>query len=446
MNKPRLVQKLRFKEVEAFPMLEDIEHGELFALRLSNNTTTFTHGLHRFPAKFIPQIPGWALDQFGHEGCVVMDPFNGSGTTLVEGLLRGVEGIGADLDPLALLISRAKTGLPDPDELEGAARHIRRGLAPAKRLAVPMPGVKNFEHWFSSDAWAKLQALQGRIERADVGEAERAFLLVVFSSVLRWASNADDQSQKTYVSGTLEKHPPDALFLFWRAFDRALTGLRELHEKCVAAPPTLVQMDGRRVSELGRPIDLVVTSPPYLDSVDYMYNFMLEYFWLGRFLGVDSRSTFNCLRKEYLGTKVPVVRSSQLPECLSDLISMDNVAPSRRASTAHYLRGMGQHFKETASLMSDGSRYVLVVGNSQTLDRIMPTHEALRRLAADAGLHLERAFGYRVRRHYMKFPRNGRGGIILIDWVLVLKKQPRPTAGESLPLAWATIGPGDVAN
>lgn len=446
MKRPSLVENLRFKEVEGFPMFEDIEHGELFALRLTNNTTSFTHGLHRFPAKFIPQVPGWALDQFGGEGSTVLDPFAGSGTTLVEGLLRGYRGIGVDLDPLAILISRAKTNLADPDELERAARYIKRGFSPARKLRVPMDGVENFPHWFSLDAWSKLQALLLRIERVDVGDDERRFLLVVFSSIVRWVSNADDQSQKTYVSGTLKKNPPEVLTTFWRAFDRAVAGLRDLHEKRVGPVPDVFEMDGRDLTTLGRSVDLVATSPPYFDSVDYMYNLMLEYFWLGKLVGVPTRSDFNDMRRRYLGTKVPQNAALDVPSSLGDLIRMEEMAPTRRASAAVYLQGMADHFNQASSVMGDGARYVLVVGNSQTMSRIIPTHEALRRLASDAGLQLERAFGYRVRRHYMKFPRNGRGGIILIDWVLVLKKQTAAGSPADLPLAWATLRPGDVAN
>lgn len=51
-------------------------------------------------------------------------------------------------------------------------------------------------------------------------------------------------------------------------------------------------------------------------------------------------------------------------------------------------------------------------------------HDGLIALASDAGLHIEHAFGYRIRRHYMKFPRKGRGGIILVDWVITLRKGP----------------------
>src|SRR5690349_19041169 len=81
------VDDTSFAEVDLFPTFEQINHGDLFGIGLSNSTVDLTHGLHRFPAKFIPQIPRWALHQFAAEHCTVMDPFMGSGTTLVESLL-----------------------------------------------------------------------------------------------------------------------------------------------------------------------------------------------------------------------------------------------------------------------------------------------------------------------------------------------------------------------
>src|SRR5699024_6423770 len=106
-----------FEEVTAFPPIDKIEHGQLFGLSLSTKTTQHTHGLHRFPAKFIPQIPAWALYNFAGHDSLVLDPFMGSGTTLVEGLLRGGATVGLDVDPLARLIARAKTARVDHERI-----------------------------------------------------------------------------------------------------------------------------------------------------------------------------------------------------------------------------------------------------------------------------------------------------------------------------------------
>src|SRR5438552_4050619 len=77
-----------FREVSCFPPFGVISNGELFSLSLSNKNANLTHGLHRFAAKYIPRVPAWALDEFAGKNDVVLDPFCGSGTTLIEALSR----------------------------------------------------------------------------------------------------------------------------------------------------------------------------------------------------------------------------------------------------------------------------------------------------------------------------------------------------------------------
>ena len=447
-RRPTNVAHQAFTEVESLPPFKEIEHGQLFALSLSNNTTKLTHGLHRFPAKFMPQVPAWALDNFGGPDTTVLDPFMGSGTTLVEGLIRGGTNIGLDIDPLARFIARAKTTRADADRIrELGVELAARWTRPARALHTPMAGIENFDHWFSRRQWAWVQSLHEHILDLDCNDEERVFLLTVFSSTLRWVSNADDQTQKTYVSGTLVKAPPAVTDTFWRLFTRAVTGLSELNRKRPKVATVLIPENGDATAiPLGaRSVGLAIASPPYLDSVDYMYNMMLEYFWLGPRLGVPDRETFNRMRREHIGAKNPA-EHLDLPECLDGLIRLNRMPQARRAAAASYFALMESHFHEVARCLVAGAKYVFVVGNSQSRTSVIPLHDALVRQAANAGLMLERGFGYRVRRHYMKFPRNGRGGIILIDWVLVFQKRRTAQENRPLPLPWVTLAPKAVAH
>lgn len=444
---PADISTLTFREVASLPPFDEIDNGELFALSLSNNTATYTHGLHRFPAKYVPQVPAWALEQFGSPDAVCLDPFMGSGTTLVEGVTRGGRHIGVDVDPLARFIARAKVMPVDAGRIRVLGDELAHRWVPTGTLRAPMPDVANFDHWFTPAQWAKLQGLYEAILLLDADEDERNFLLAVFSSILRWVSNADDQSQKTYVSGTLRKTPPPCEEVFWRFFDRAVAGLAELNRERHDAATVLIPEDASatRLGVAGGSIDVAVTSPPYVDSVDYPYNLMLEYFWLGHRLGIADRTAFNRLRRAQIGAKAPEA-APQLPAALRDLIDLDRVGNGRRHAVASYFSLMGRHFAEMARCLADGARYVFVVGNSQTRSQVLPVHEALIRQAAACGLVLERSFGYRVRRHYMKFPRGGRGGIILLDWVLVLRKHSGTPAQEPPRLPWVTLDPGAVAH
>ncbi|MDE2823869.1 MAG: DNA methyltransferase [Chloroflexota bacterium] len=439
-----------FREVPSFPPFDAISNGELFALGLSNKTTGLTHGMHRFPAKYIPQIPGWVMDQFAKPDDVVLDPFCGSGTTLVEGLLRSRKTIGVDCDPLACMISRAKTAAVIPGRLHGLRSELGRSWKqPATQLVPPMPDISNFDHWFSRDAWGNLQSLLASTVGLDASPEELTFLLCVFSSILRTVSNADDQTQKTYVSGTLKKDPPEVGGAFYRALEKALVGLEELATlRRRSAEAIVIQGDATNIQLQARSVDLIVTSPPYLDSVDYMYNFMLEYFWLGPLLGIEDRQTFNQMRRNVTGAKNPLDKTAPaLPQCLNDLISEAEINPRRVAATRAYCESMARHFHSAAKTLKLGGYYFLVIGNSQTRKGVLPMHDSMIRLAADAGLTFEKAFGYRIRRHYMKFPRAGRGGIITMDWVIALKNTQRHARYPArLPLPDFTLRHDEVAN
>jgi DNA modification methylase len=400
------------------PAPEKIEFGELLAISLSASTSSSTHGLHRYPAKFIPQIPRWAIRNFTSEGDIVLDPFAGSGTTLVEALAEGRTSIGVDLDPMACLISQAKTAKLDPSRLASLSEKLLliSNTAPAV-LEVPLTGVVNFGHWFSSDAWSSLQALRSGIDRLELSNDERAFLLVVFSSILRTVSNADDQTQKTYVSGTHSKSPPPVFPTFVKKLSKAIDSANNLNRSRSGSASKIITCSATDMPLGDGSVDLIATSPPYLDSVDYMYNLMLEYFWLGPEVGINSRKDFNERRRQSIGAKQP------------------------------YFCNMSNHFVEAARVLKTNGRYVLVVGNSRTQAGMVPVHDALVALAADAGLHIEHAFAYRIRRHYMKFPRKGRGGIILMDWVITLRKgEPLPGVPQRLPLFDEQLAPDEVAH
>lgn len=415
------------------PEAAQIEDGALYSLSLSQNTAALTHGLHRFAAKYIPQIPRWAVSQLA-PGATVLDPFCGSGTTLVECLTRPLNVIGADIDPLARMITRAKLGKASVESVVRFARTLSgRWKADFTVRGLPMGDVNNSEHWFTPEATAWLWSLLHLIQRARLDADTREFLLVVFSSILRRVSNADDQSQKTYVSGTLLKRPAPVNETFIKALGRALDGLMALqaNKSAVASAMVLEGADARHLGLADQSVDLICTSPPYTDSVDYAYNNLVEYFWLGPTLGVSTRPALNQIRKLPVGTK-----ATRSPIRLKEKV-VGELAPQRDRTiiVEQYFNDMSVHFQEAARVLKDEGAYVLVVGNSSTAGEQIPVHEELVKRAESQGLFLQGSFGYRIRRHYMKFPRKGRGGIIGIDWVMTLRKRKSKRKSVSLVAA-----------
>ena len=435
-------------EVDAFPRLDTIKHGSLFGLSLSNNTSSSTHGIHRFAAKYIPQIPRWAIAEFCTKDSVVLDPFMGSGTTLVESLQSVEKSFGIDIDPLAQLIARVKTTPIAQGLIENHFDAVEKSISlDCGNLISPMSDVKNFGHWFSKDTWTKLQSLHQTILNLDCSASVKDFYFCVFSSIIRAVSKADNQSHKTYVSGTLRKEPVDVKDVFLRRLKKATKMVGGLVDtQLESAVATIIDSDAQNIQLPNDSVDLIVTSPPYLDSVDYMYNFMLEYFWLGQHLGVPTRMEFNSRRRGTTGAKNPHQFKKELPHEIQGLVKMDQIPDYRKKAIPAYFVEMGKHFSEASRVLKENGTYVLVVGNSKSGKGKIPVHDCLIKLAHSHGLSLEKAFAYRIRRHYMKFPRKGRGGIILLDWVIILKKIQNPTHPLPLPTPNFSLGDDDVAH
>src|SRR4030042_1773477 len=85
-----------------FPRAHDLS-GE-FRKYIGRQVSYATHGIHRYPAKFIPQIPRFCMESYSKVGDTILDPFVGSGTTLLEAYISGRDSMGIDIHPLARLI------------------------------------------------------------------------------------------------------------------------------------------------------------------------------------------------------------------------------------------------------------------------------------------------------------------------------------------------------
>jgi hypothetical protein len=392
-------------------------------------TIPATHGLHRFPGKFIPNLPRYLIRETlpGDARRTICDPFCGSGTTLVEAALEGRPFIGTDIDRLSVLIASAKTVPLSHKQLQMIRRawsdHDYEHGNPELE-----PDVPTLRHWFTETAIRQLTSIKARC--LSFPEPARRFCLVVFSSVIRRVSNADDQTQKTYVSGTLKKTPPVPQQLFPVFLERAVDGMSE-YASLLRRPPCgrVLHGDARSFRDYGE-IGDVLTSPPYIDSIDYMYNQMLEYFWLMPELGLTGYDDFRRLRRVPMGFHRDATGVDALAHALGDqqadfealVATINDRSPKEAASVVTFFSDYIKHLRNTYDTQRRGSYYVSIVGNSLIRDVVVPTAEILVALHSSAGYRLTDRFSYEIRRHYMKFPRRSNSGTIKMDHVLVFER------------------------
>ena len=155
-----------------------------------NNPDRHSHLIHPYPAKLLVHIPYFFLANsiLTAPGDIVLDPFCGSGTVLLEALLARRSAIGADVNPLARLISTVKTSPPDPAKLVRVTEKLRNRIR--KDSGVSPPDVVNLDYWFYPHVIRKLTGILECInETKDL--KTQSFLLVCLSSCLRKVSLAD---------------------------------------------------------------------------------------------------------------------------------------------------------------------------------------------------------------------------------------------------------------
>lgn len=239
------------------------------------DTQYHMHGIHPWPARMIPQIAHRLIDTRSSLGATVLDPFCGSGGVLTEAMLLGRNGVGCDINPLAVMIAKVKTTLIEPSELESAYKTILSYLAKRKvsgkldNTGLMPPAFNNIHHWFTQKAIINLTVLRDCIERA-VGKDERImnFFFVCLSNTIRKSSNirADDNPYfiRAMVGEELIDHNPDVETIFTKQTERAIERMKQFYTLCPKNVSAKIHLeDCRKASIEEGTVDLVVTSPPY---------------------------------------------------------------------------------------------------------------------------------------------------------------------------------------
>ncbi|GDX40600.1 hypothetical protein LBMAG21_08920 [Armatimonadota bacterium] len=258
-------------------------------------TRSLTHCYHDYPARMIPQIAGKLLDLFAPKHpALLFDPYCGTGTSLVEGMIRGLNVVGTDLNPLARLIARAKTTLPSIEVLDAYVKELWAYLLlpdSEEPLDMTLDGISRPEFWFKPEVFRQLARLRKFVTCIENTEA-RNFFAIAFSETARESSNTrrDEFKLYRYAESDLERHKPAPFQIMFAKLARNRNGLMALQEMMEGANPSVAIYDFNTVS--GVPtrllppdsVDIVVTSPPYGDSqttVAYGQYSRLSSAWLG---------------------------------------------------------------------------------------------------------------------------------------------------------------------
>ena len=239
-------------------------------------TQTFTHGLHPYPARMVPSIARKLILRYSSHGDLVYDPFCGSGTSLVEGTLAGRRVLGVDLNPFAVLLSKAKTTPLHPERLCEEWRSLKKILLrpTAGMRAQRSPRIQgqflDFGFWYKPyvvrDLAFILSQLDDRYPTA--GASLGDFFRIAFARTAREVSNQRLKEVKRWRRSAVDlfTYRPTPVPRFVQNVERELPGMRDYYAATGGRVDRQVLLnDARTYRPRGR-VSLAITSPPYGDS------------------------------------------------------------------------------------------------------------------------------------------------------------------------------------
>lgn len=244
------------------------------------STTYFTHGFHPYPAKYTPQLVNKYLNLFCREGYEILDPFCGSGTTVVESVINGINSVGIDLNPIAYIISKAKSNDYKETDIQLVDKIIKqiRTLNANASSNVSIPDFPNRSHWFQDNVCIELANLKTKINLVENSNV-KDLLLCAFSKIIVKVSNQDSEVRYTAKN---KNHPNGTVY---NLFIETLLNYVEIlksNEYSILAKAKI--FNGDTLIELKQfadnYFDFIMTSPPYINTFDYYLYHKLRMFWM----------------------------------------------------------------------------------------------------------------------------------------------------------------------
>jgi SAM-dependent methyltransferase len=309
------------------------------------------HSLHWFPGNFIPQIPSYLIQALSRTGDVILDPFGGTGTTGIEALLLNRRAWMSDLSRASAQVMRGKLRLlSQPDAVDQLAE-VLRGLTWDLVIGTDRPGAcgegsdPELLSWYAPDTLYQLKGVWKLIEES---EAIRPTLEMLFADTLFACASTGGAPTKSgkrrrhhwgWIADNVKPTRPklhDAVKVFRERVLRAIQVARA-NPRISASACRIEVADARRLPFPDASTDVIVTSPPYVNMIDYTMASRLTYLWMGWPIHDE--------REEEIGARFK---------------------RRRKGVGSEYERAMEEAWSEMKRVVKPGGAIAMVIGSSRT--------------------------------------------------------------------------------
>lgn len=250
----------------------------------SKSERDYVHGFCTYPAMMVPKMQREILEvcltQIDKPHIKLLDPFAGSGTILVEGMLQGLDIVGIDVNPLAVLLCKVKTTIISPEVLKDHSRILENEIENLKQSQIDEFSFDGINKWFTEKAISDLSILRNAILKDDMIEIRR-FFWATFCEVVRIVSNSRDCTYKLHIKEKkdIDNYDKDAVGLFIKTLNYNVEKYLFFYNTLKSSGK--INKDGRSykgcikiilgdaisyLKQTKQKFDLILTSPPYGDN------------------------------------------------------------------------------------------------------------------------------------------------------------------------------------
>lgn len=359
-------------------------------------TTAAIRSIHPFPARMAPELalqPLLALKA----NSLVLDPMSGSGTVLRHALALGHRAIGFDVDPLAVLMARVWTSPVDSGEVEHQLKSLRREAAALDLRASRLPWIRAsaqtrefIEYWFAPEQRRALTriafVLHQRRSSLPPGSnnAELDVLQLALSRIIVTKDAGASLARDT--SHSRPHRVGDSCdFNVNLGFERCVRQiLQRASENKVLTQAQVRLGDARSLTLRAKSVDAVITSPPYLNAIDYLRGHRLALVWLG-----FSLEELRQIRSNSIGAeRAPDLARADLHAVMQSMTGNQRFDSRVDGMIRRYAGDLLSLAQQVSEVLRPGGLATFVIGNSCLKGKFVDNANGLSTAAQQFGLTL----------------------------------------------------------
>jgi hypothetical protein len=381
---------------------------------------------------------------------MVLDPMAGSGTTLVEARLMGRHAVGYDIDPLARLIAKVKSRRVNDSVIEKTyeviARRSAKDVASLQLKRIPEavakratpPEFPNRDYWFDKQVSLTLAILSYHISHTPMPQYARDFFWVTFSSLILAKTSVANARDIIHSRHHYWRHDetPDVLEKFALRLGLMRKQMADFSSRCQRVNTTISETrigDARGLKLRSETLDLVFTSPPYANALDYPRAHFLAVAWMQKALGV-SLENYRANAPVYIGSErgrlakefALDARLTQLDLTPAVVTSLAEQSKTHAKHVQRYFLDMHRVFGKIARVLKQRRHAIIVVCPSHIRRVEIPTHEIFIEMARHHRMKLKGKHSRTINlgKRILPYMQEAFGRRMDTEYVLVFQKDP----------------------